>query len=215
MAGAICLSLFATAPVYGQHAASLADSPGVYTPRTVQSVQVSPTQEWSNRVRWSHALGRANLATLIPIGLGSVAYSIDEAREGASFPSPLFIAGTCLGAVGIAVGPSVGLWCTGNTTTAWRSFGVRMAGLGAIGAGIWRASRIVDVEENGLAAIIVAPLVFAVNMLPGIIITTVGAGWALNATPNRFCDSANGTRVSLAPRADATGAQGLALTVRW
>lgn len=178
-------------------------------------MQMQTPQEWANRLRWSHARGRANLATLIPMGLGSIAYSIDEAREGASFPSPLFIAGTCLGAVGIAIGPSMGLWCTGNPTPAWRSFGVRTAGLGAIGVGVWRASHIIDTKEDGLAAIVAAPFVLLINMLPGLVITSVGAGWALNATPNRFCDSANGTRVSLAPRADATGAQGLALTVRW
>lgn len=213
--GVVCLILFGTSPLYGQQSTALVDAPTAYTPRTVQPTQVLPAQEWTSRVRWSHARGRANLATLIPMGLGGIAYSIDEARGETSFKSPLFIAGTCLSAVGIAVGPSMGLWCTGNTTPAWLSFGVRTAGLGAIGIGMWRTSRILDDAEGGFAWIAAAPFVLLVNTLPGIIITAVGAGWALNATPNRFCDSANGTQVSLTPRTDTTGGQGLALTVRW
>lgn len=175
---------------------------------------ISP--HWQSRLQPSHALGRAYLATFIPIGLGSLAYTIDESTgQGSSFGSPLSIVGTCLSALGIAIGPSMGLWCTGAPELAWLSFGVRTAGLGALGIGLWRTSKTLDSTEGGFAFIVAAPLTLLVYTLPGILITSAGAGWAFRATPDRFCDASSGARAHLTPHVDASGGHGLSLTVSW
>jgi hypothetical protein len=150
------------------------------------------------------------------LGTALTGFSERSANAGVSpFQSPLYVAGLCLGALGIAVGPSTGLWCTGDPQTGWRSAGVRTAGLGAIGAGLWRASSTLDEGEGeGLGLLVAAPLLITLYTLPGLLITSAGIGWAFNATPNRWCNGTPQARATLQPQVDGTG-QGLALRVQW
>ncbi|NBB85306.1 MAG: hypothetical protein GVY12_03670 [Bacteroidetes bacterium] len=171
---------------------------------------------WERRYHPNHALGRAYLSTLVPMALGTAltGFSEGNATAGVSpFRSPLYVAGLCLGALGIAVGPSMGLWCTGDSQTAWLSAGLRTAGLGAIGAGFWRASAALD-EGEGLGILVAAPLLITLYALPGLLITSAGIGWAFNATPNRWCAGTPQAQATLQPQVDGTG-QGLALRVQW
>ena len=169
---------------------------------------------WEQRYHPNHALGRAYLSTLVPMALGTALTGISERNTGVSpFQSPLYVAGLCLGALGIAVGPSMGLWCTGNARTAWLSSGVRVAGLGAIGAGFWRASTALD-DGEGFGVLVAAPLLITLYTLPGLLITSAGIGWAFRATPNRWCEGTPQARATLQPQVDGTG-QGLALRVTW
>lgn len=190
-------------------------APVAQTPvATSASATGSGATWWEQRYHPNHALGRAYLASLAPMALGTVLTGIGERNPGESpFQSPLYLAGLCVSGLGIAAGPSAGLWCTDAPRTAWLSAGVRTAGLGAVGVGFWRASTALD-DVEGLEVLVAAPLLITVYTLPGLLITSAGVAWAFQATPNRWCEGTPQARATLQPHMDATG-QGLALRVQW
>ncbi len=177
----------------------------------------SSSADWSNRFQFSHAEGRAFLSTVVPMTAGTLTMAIDGAvRDDPRLRGPVTLAGACLAALGVAVGPSMGMWCVDEdlATPAWGSLGVRTAGIGAIGFGIWQAGR--DRDDAGIVGVALYPLALAIYTLPGIALTTAGVYWARSETPDRLCESAEQrAQIQLQPHTDATGGHGLALRVQW
>ena len=139
-----------------------------------------------------------------------------EVSDSPGFKSRGTLVGACVAALGVAVGPSMGMWCVDDNLQgpAWGSLGLRTAGLSAIGIGIWRAGQ--DRDEAGLAGIALYPLLLTIYTLPGLAITSAGVFWARAETPNRSCGTAEEhAQIRLQPHSDAIGGHGLALTVRW
>lgn len=184
------------------------------TTASVSPVPASSTW-WDQRYHPNHAQGRANVASLGALLVGSSLTAAANPFDGSSWTPP-YVAGICLSALGLTVGPSLGLWCTGNSRVAWQSLAVRTGGLGAFGIGMWRLVRTDDAENTTPGDIISAPFRFLMHALPGAIILSAGIRWALDATPNQWCDGTSQARAqaTLQPHMDATG-QGLALRVTW
>jgi len=170
---------------------------------------------WEQQYHPNHAQGRANVASLGALLVGSSLTASANPFDGSSWTPP-YVAGICLSALGLTVGPSLGLRCTGNSRVAWQSLAVRAGGVGAFGIGMWRLVRTDDAENTTPGDIISAPFRFLMHALPGAIILSAGIRWALDATPNQWCDGTSQARAqaTLQPHMDATG-QGLALRVQW
>lgn len=201
-----------------QELLSDAEAPWSYAPTmsagtaSVSAVPASSTW-WDQRYHPNHAQGRANVASLGALLVGSSLTASANPFDGSSWTPP-YVAGICLSALGLTVGPSLGLWCTGNSRVAWQSLAVRAGGVGASGIGMWRLVRTDDAENTTPGDIISAPFRFLMHALPGVIVIATGIRWALDATPDRWCSGTPQARATLQPHVDGTG-QGLALRIRW
>jgi len=175
---------------------------------------VPPGATWrEQQYHPNHAQGRANVVSLASLVVGSSLTASANPFDGSSW-TPRYVTGTCLSALGIVVGPSLGLWCTGHNRVAWQSLAVRAGGMGALGIGIWRLVRTDDAADVTPGDIIAAPFRFVMYALPGLLITSAGISWAFRATPNRWCEGTPQAQATLQPQVDETG-QGLALRVTW
>ncbi len=203
MAGCLALCVIA-APARAQ----------VSQAHAVAMTESSPPLRLGSQYHPGHARGRANLSTLAPMVVGSILIEANAPqRGGRGIRSTGYIIGTCLAGLGVLVGPSTGLWCTGEHRTAWLSMGVRAGGIGAFAAGAWRMSRELD-GEGGFAALVAAPYLTLIHLMPGLLITSAGAGWALRSTPDSWCDGSSRAQAVVHPQIDAGGA-GMALSVTW
>jgi hypothetical protein len=168
---------------------------------------------WAKRFDVHHAKGRLFLSTYVPITVGGLAVRVGTAGPDTPLARGAVLGGLCATAAGVVVGPSMGLWCTGQPTTAWLSLGVRAVGVGGLGVAAWRA--VADTRGTGLAGAAVTPVLFFVYALPGLVVTATGIGWAAAATPDRRCRGHERARLELTPRTDALHGHGLGLTLRW
>jgi hypothetical protein len=167
-----------------------------------------------NAVRWRHAKGRALLSTMTPLLAGSILFRVAEEVHPSRF-GPLRVAGTCVWTTGLIVGPSTGLWCTGNMRRGWLDMGVRTAGVVGMAGGA--ALAVEHSRDEGIAAIFTLPLRIVVYILPGFGLTMFGIQRSLEATPDRFCDGRE-QRVTVSPVRIPVGggraATGLGVRVR-
>jgi hypothetical protein len=165
--------------------------------------------------RWRHARGRAYLSTMVPLlGSGIVLRIGDEIHDdewGATHT-----AGFCVLGAGLLVGPSMGQWCVGDSRRAWLGTSIRGGGILGMIAGVRLA--VEQTEDDGLGAILTAPVKIVAYSLPGFFVMMFGVGWSLDRTPDRLCGTES-EKVALRPAAITVPggrvASGLSLRLRF
>lgn len=165
--------------------------------------------------RWGHARGRAFLSTVGPLVASGIFLRIGDSVHNDAW-GPTHTAGVCVAGAGLLVGSSMGQWCVGDSRRAWLGTSIRGGGILGMIAGVRLA--VEQTEDDGLGAILAAPVKIVAYSLPGFFVMMFGVGWSLDRTPDRFCGTES-EKVALRPAAIAMPggrvASGLSLRLRF